>query len=186
MALALPTSMSILSTTGKRRNVAFSCLGLGQVLGFSLGLVLAGVFLDTVGWRASFYLTGAVTTVLFFIAFSALPRDKRSDSPVLRRLQKEIDWIGAGIASTCLLSYVLAMITSDVNNMRQAPNIAILSVSLGLVPAFVFWMGRQEKLREPVLIPNSLWKNTAFISVCFMMLLVSTEMQAMELFVSLL
>ena len=190
ISLALPTSVSILSTaipSGKRRNVAFSCLGLGQVLGFSLGLVLAGVFLDTIGWRAGFYLAGAVTIAVFVIALWALPMDQRSGSPILGRLRTEIDWVGAGIASTCLalLSYVLTMITSDVANMRQASNIVILSVSLALVPAFIFRMARRERMQKPVLIPNSLWKNRAFTCVCLMMLLVYAEMQTMELFASL-
>jgi len=113
MALYLPTSMSILSTaiaTGKRRNLAFSCLGLGQVLGFSVGLVLAGVLLDTVGWRFGFYLTGAITIGIFFAGLWALPLDILSEKPTIRRLGKEIDWVGAAIASSCLalFSYVLA------------------------------------------------------------------------------
>lgn len=113
VALCLPTSMAILSTSipsGTRRNVAFSCLAVGQVLGFALGLVLSGVFIDTIGWRAAFYVSGAFTFVLFVLGLWTLPPDRLLEGPTWRRLVVVIDWTGAMIASTCLaiFSYVLA------------------------------------------------------------------------------
>ena len=113
IALCLPTSMGILSkaiASGTRRNVAFSCLGIGQVLGFAIGLVLSGVFIDTIGWRAAFYICGALTLGLFMVGLWALPPDRTSARPTLRRLGTDIDWVGAGFASACLtlFSYVLA------------------------------------------------------------------------------
>ncbi len=78
------------------------------------------------------------------------------------------------------------MITSDVLHIRQPTNVALLSISLALVPAFIFWVGRQEKLRKPALIPNSIWKNKVFTTICLMVLLSFAVMQTMELFVSLL
>ncbi|KAJ3575749.1 hypothetical protein NPX13_g3927 [Xylaria arbuscula] len=56
VALCLPTATDILSNTmspGRRRNVGFACTGLGQSLGYSAGLVLGGLFVDTLGWRAA-------------------------------------------------------------------------------------------------------------------------------------
>ena len=78
------------------------------------------------------------------------------------------------------------MITSDIGSIRHAPNVALLSLSLALVPVFIFWVGRQERLRRPALIPNSIWKNTVFTTICIMVLLSFAVMQTMELFVSLL
>ena len=113
LSLFLPTGMAILSTSipnGTRRNIAFSCLGGGQVLGYAIGLVLSGLFIDTIGWRAGWYMSGAVTLVLFLISIWALPADRGSDAPILRQLSRNIDWVGAVMASTLLafLSYVLA------------------------------------------------------------------------------
>jgi MFS family permease len=79
VSLCLPTSVAIVADavpTGRKRNIAFSCLGLVQPLGFSLGLVLAGVFLETVGWRVGWYLCGGATLVLIFVSIWALPPDK--------------------------------------------------------------------------------------------------------------
>ena len=113
IALIMPTGMGIVSTAipnGTRRNIGFSCLGLAQLLGYALGLVLSGVFIDTIGWRFGFYISGAVTLAVFVAGLWALPRDQLAEGPKWKRLRDEVDWVGAGIASASLamFSYVLA------------------------------------------------------------------------------
>jgi len=116
-AIIIPSSVSIISRhveEGRPRNIGFSCLGFGQPLGFSFGLVLGGVLTDTVGWRPGFYLAGAATFALFLISPWSLPKDSPSVSTsgpsVGKRLAAEIDWFGVFLASVSLatLSYVLA------------------------------------------------------------------------------
>ena len=112
-ALCLPTSISIMSkrvSAGRTRNIGLSCLGIGQVLGFSIGLVLGGVFVDTIGWRFAYYLCGVAAMILFLLGIWALPADRTTGASTFQRLTQEIDWIGAAIASTSLatFSYVLA------------------------------------------------------------------------------
>ena len=70
-------------------------------------------------------------------------------------------------------------------SLKDAPNIVLLSLSLALVPAFIFWVGRQERLSRPALIPNSLWENVAFSSICVMLLLSWSALNAVEWFCSL-
>lgn len=114
-AMAVPASVSIISTNikhGRGRNLGFSCLGFASPLGFLLGLVLGGVFVDTVGWRPAFYLAGATTAVLCVFGFWVLPRDSqpRYGRIVWRQLALDIDWVGTVVLSTGIatLSYVLA------------------------------------------------------------------------------
>lgn len=115
-ALALPSALSIISgsiESGKRRNVAFATLGLAMPLGYSFGVVLGGVFVTGPGWRVGFYVGGAVTFLLFAVGIWALPTEDASNRPELslwKRLAREVDWVGATIASAsiALLSYVLA------------------------------------------------------------------------------
>lgn len=94
------------------RNVGFSFIGIGQVLGYALGLVLGGIFVQTVGWRVGYYICGGLLIALFGIGLWALPPDKPSTSslPAMQRLRTEIDWVGVILASVCLalLAYVLA------------------------------------------------------------------------------
>jgi MFS family permease len=52
ISMCLPTAVSLITNTfpkGKRRNTAFAMNGMGQPLGCALGLVLGGIFTDTIG-----------------------------------------------------------------------------------------------------------------------------------------
>lgn len=117
VSLCFPTSVAIVASitaSGRQRNLGFAYLGFVQPIGFSFGLVLGGVLLDTVGWRLGWFLCGGLTLVLFFISLWALAKDKDFDSALILRLQREVDWVGAAqsSASLGLLSYVLAYVSS--------------------------------------------------------------------------
>jgi MFS family permease len=112
ISLCLPTSVAIVAAvapSGRKRNFGFSCLGFVQPIGFSMGMILEGVILDTVGWRFSYYLCGGLSLALFAASISALPRDAMIEGSALVKFKKDIDWTGALIASTCLgiISYIL-------------------------------------------------------------------------------
>lgn len=113
VSLCLPTSIAIVANavpSGRQRNIGFSTIGFVQPFGFSVGLVLGGVFVDTVGWRFGWYICGGLTLVLFAVSIWALPKDEVSETSNLARLKTEIDWIGAAMSCACLglFSYVLA------------------------------------------------------------------------------
>ncbi|EQB46962.1 hypothetical protein CGLO_13952 [Colletotrichum gloeosporioides Cg-14] len=117
MSMHLASSVSLVTQSipsGRARNVAFSCLGLSQPLGFSVGLVLGGVLVDTVGWRVGFYLTGGLSLLLSFVGLWALPKsgDRRTASEVVHELKRKMDWVGSLLASGFMvcLSYFLALL----------------------------------------------------------------------------
>jgi MFS family permease len=114
-AMTVPASVSIISTSveyGRPRNLGFACLGFSGPLGFLIGLVLGGVFVDNVGWRPAFYLAASASFVLCVIGFWVLPQDPRPRPKrmITKQLAFDIDWIGTVVSSTGLatLSYVLA------------------------------------------------------------------------------
>lgn len=192
-ALVVPSSLSIVVTaveSGKPRNLGFASLGLAMPLGFALGMVLGGVFVSSsLGWRAGYYIAGAVAFALWLAGIWALPvvAPNPSEASVLKRLRADIDWVGTTIVSTILatFSYVLAMLSSDISEIKKPTNAVLLALSLALIPAFIYWMHHQEPLGRPVLIPNSIWKKGAFTSICVMILLSNAVMNCMELFCSL-
>jgi MFS family permease len=193
-ALFLPTSMGITSSaiaSGRLRNVAIASLGLGQAIGYGLGLVVGGVLLSSVGWRIGFYLCGTLQVTVFLLGIFSIPNDSSlsiSKAPqLLQRLRTEIDWIGSAIscAAIGMLSYVLAMIAEDSNSIKLPLNAILLSLSLIAIPGFVCWIRVQEKKNKPALIPSSLWKGT-FTSICVMITFSYAEMQCIELLTSLL
>ncbi|CAF9934381.1 MAG: hypothetical protein HETSPECPRED_009211 [Heterodermia speciosa] len=172
ISMCLPTAVSLTTNTfarGQWRNMAFASIGMGQPIGYSVGLVLGGVFTDTIGWRWGFYISAIINSLISVCAIWVLPSVSRfSEKPWKRRLIEDIDWIGALILSVALgiLLYVLAMTTSSYHRLSDVQNILLLVVSvLGLV-AFPFYMNYREKNRKPAIIPNRLWRNASFTSIC--------------------
>ena len=113
VALCLPTSVGILTNaipSGKRRNVGFSCIGLAQPLGFALGLVLGGVIVDTIGWRAGWYMCAVAVMLCLVVGVWTIPPDSTTQAPSLERLKKGVDWTGAMIATACLASFSYVLV----------------------------------------------------------------------------
>ncbi|KGO78240.1 Major facilitator superfamily domain, general substrate transporter [Penicillium italicum] len=177
VAMCLPTSMSLVTASfppGRKRNIAFAATGMGQPLGYALGLILGGVFTNTIGWRWGFYVTAIIDAVLFVGSILILPSD--ADSMKLRRetwhkLAYNIDWVGVAILALAfgLLSYVLAMITYTYRHMSEPQYIVLLVISILLLPIFSLWMKWQVKHNRPALIPNALWQNLPFSFICVAM-----------------
>ncbi|KAI6355277.1 MFS sugar transporter [Pyricularia grisea] len=203
IAMCLPTAVSLTTNgfgAGRWRNMAFAFQGMGQPLGYSTGLILGGIFTDTVGWRFGFYISGGINAVLAICALIVLPspprdeeeeeqqeleeeeeaateatvtaagatnRNSRSRS-LLSRLAHDVDWTGtlAISASMGFLSYVFSVVSKDYDRMAAPQNIALLVAAALLLPTFTLWVGRQERLDRPALIPNSLWRKAAFSSTC--------------------
>lgn len=115
ISFCLPSAVSIITGTfpeGKSRNIAFAAMGGGQPIGFSFGLVLGGVFSDTIGWRWGFHISAIINTIVFVIAVFGLPKVHEKEPQVWSRLKNEIDWIGItlGSVSLALLSYCFAYV----------------------------------------------------------------------------
>lgn len=75
--------------------------------------------------------------------------------------------------------------TGSASRIRDPSNIALLCVAVALLPAFVFWVGRQERLDRPAIIPNSLWRNTVFTCVCISVFFSWAVFYAMQYFMTL-
>ncbi|KAL7781071.1 putative MFS transporter [Trichoderma afarasin] len=191
-AMHLVSSVAIVTHTlprGRPRNFAFSCLGLSQPLGFSFGLVLGGILQDLIGWRAAWYIYGGLTLALSVVAAWALPnfQNESTFKGTMRNLKVRVDWVGALLASIfmTLLSYLFAAISVDINRIRDPKSIVFICLIVMALPLFVGWVHRQVKLGKPALIPNALWKDTAFSSICGTVALSFGVTTCMELFASL-
>ncbi|KAK7956429.1 uncharacterized protein PG986_005651 [Apiospora aurea] len=138
IAMCLPTAVGLITLTfpqrGTWRNVAFAMNGMGQPLGFALGLVLGGIFTDTIGWRWAYYMMAGINFVLSTASIWSLPHKPVRTGKKLATRLAEIDWVGAVMLSAALglLMYVLAMTTSSYLSIGYAKNAALLAVSLFL------------------------------------------------------
>ncbi|WYZ43413.1 hypothetical protein EsH8_VI_001112 [Colletotrichum jinshuiense] len=79
-----------------------------------------------------------------------------------------------------MISYVLAAITDSIYDIKKAENIALLTISAALIGGFIVWVERQERLGRPAIIPNSLWKNRSFTSICISVFMVWGAFNATE------
>jgi hypothetical protein len=84
------------------------------------------------------------------------------------------------------INSVYSTITDSPSNISTPENIVLLCAAGIMIPVFWIWMNWREKNGKPALIPNSLWKNTAFASVCIMVLLSWAVLNGMETILSLL
>ena len=114
-ALHLSSAVALVTQVyppSRGRNISFACLGLSQVLGFSFGLVVGGVLVQSLTWRSGWYIQGAVAVGLPIAGFWFLPqpRPREAGASVLVRLITQGDWIGVLLSSAfmALLSYFLA------------------------------------------------------------------------------
>ncbi|KAH8879952.1 putative transporter [Thozetella sp. PMI_491] len=187
-SMCLPTAFSILTNTippGRGRNIGFSCLGVGQPIGFMIGLVLGGFLAETpLTWRFAYYLTAGIIFILFCMSIWKLPQDKPRELFTWRRFATEIDWVGVLIVSTALgmFSYIFAVITANRSNIIRPVNVAILICAIGLFITFGFWMAYMEKCGRKPLIPNSLWRNMAFTTVCIIVMIDWAVLNSLEYF----
>ncbi|KAF2158497.1 hypothetical protein M409DRAFT_38214 [Zasmidium cellare ATCC 36951] len=192
-ALFTPSARAMLSTNiahGRLRNFGFASMFLAFPLGAGLGLVLGGIYADEANWRVGYYSSGAVGLCLSLLGLCTLPKDEKplgTAREALDRLAFEIDWMGVALASSsvALLSVVFAMLSVNADDIRRPVNIVLLAISIALLPAFVLWMHRQEKLGKPAVIPNSLWKDGRFTSICLMIGLSNGAQSGLSLFCSL-
>lgn len=194
VSLCIPSSVILITKnipTGSGRNIAFACLGAGQPVGFSVGLVLGGVFVDGIGWRWGYYIGAIVTFVIFIVSIFGVPLDPLAEmqswSTINKRLRTDIDWIGCLLLSTSmgLFSYVLSVLASGLSKFIAPASITLSSIAVLLVPAFAFYSLRQERLERKIIIPPSLWKNKVFTSLCISVFITWGIMNAVQFFLTL-
>ncbi|UKZ57259.1 hypothetical protein TrVGV298_011112 [Trichoderma virens] len=167
-------------------------MGGGQAVGFGSGLVLGGIFSGTLGWRWGFYITAILNVVILVVAIWALPAGVDGVAlgrETLNRLARDIDWLGCGLINTALalLSYELAVVSGPdaSERIREPANLVMLCSAVALLPAFAAWMHHQTRRGRPALIPNEIWKNLPFTTVCVTVFLVWGSLNASEQFTAL-
>ena len=191
ISMCLPTAVSLITNTfpkGTWRNIAFASNGMGQPLGYSVGLIVGGVFTDTIGWRWSFFVSAIINLGLSMAAIWMLPSVYRpSEKAWNRRLIEDIDWIGACVLSASLgiLLYVLATTTSSYRRLSEVQNIVLLVVSVVLLAVFPLYMNYQARRQKPAIIPNKLWRNASFTATCIAVFFCWASLNAIQYFTTL-
>jgi MFS family permease len=195
VSLCIPSSVILITSnipTGTYRNAAFACLGAGQPFGYSIGLVLGGVFIQEVSWRYGYYVGAILTFISFIISIFGIPTDRvlvesQSLGTLLQRMKTEIDLIGCCLLSSSLglFSIVLSVLASGVSHFLAPTSITLFSIAMVLIPIFIWHNRRQEHLNQPAIIPPSRWSNLVFTSLCITVFLIWGVFSAIEFFLTL-
>lgn len=191
LSQCLPSAVQLITANipaGTRRNIAFASLGAGQPVGFAIGLVLGGVFVQGIGWRYGYWIGAVITFIVFLISAFGLPADRcnyRVDT--VRRLRTEIDWIGCIVVSISLglLSYVLSVLANDSRNIVRPLPLVFLVISAVLLPTFVFYLRVQGNSGKARLFPLSIWRSLVFSSLCLTMFVSWAVFQSLQIFITL-
>ncbi|KAK5164198.1 uncharacterized protein LTR77_009892 [Saxophila tyrrhenica] len=156
-------------------------------LGYSVGLILGGVFADTIGWRYGYYISAILNAPLCAIAIWALPAPRPKKKSRRVALLKDIDWTGTVLISASLgfLSYALARLSQSYQGLSNVATAVLFALSIALFPVFVFWMRYQERRQRPAIVPISLWKNAIFSTICGVVFLCWGVFNAFQYFTSL-
>jgi EmrB/QacA subfamily drug resistance transporter len=159
-ALVAPGALSVV-------NAVFSPKERGKAIGALTGLtsvaIAAGPFiggwlvdLGPQSWRLVFLVNLPITVCAVLVARYAIP-----DLPATRRsgipLTRQLDLVGAGLASVGLLLLVLPLI--EWSNLVPATRLGLLVIACVLLYAFY----RHEQRTEHPMMPTSLWRYRTFV-----------------------
>jgi hypothetical protein len=77
------------------------------------------------------------------------------------------------------------ILSADLQEIRSAETATLLTISIVLLLTFPVWMHYRERNGKSALVPNKLWKSSAFTSTCIMIALSWAVTNSIELFSSL-
>lgn len=167
-AVIVPTGMSLLTTTfpeGPQRDRALGISGTLLSLGFTIGVVLGGVFTDNFGWRSTMGILGVAGVIVLAAAPGLLTESRHPRRP-------RIDVPGAVTVTGGLLALIYALTTAAQQGFGRADVIAALAAGIALLAGFV---AVEYRAAEPLVSLQMLrrrtvaWGNLAGITTFAMM-----------------
>jgi len=174
-ALLLPNSLAILGATfqDKARGRAIGIWAAAGAAAGAVGPLLGGWLIDTVGWRAIFYINLPVAALAIFMGWRFVhvaPGDKPS----------ALDPLGALLASGGLgcLTWGLA----DASAQKQLTAAAGIALAAGVLILLVFlWI--EHRAREHAMLPLALFGSRSFSGLNLMTFLLYGALGALMLLV---
>jgi EmrB/QacA subfamily drug resistance transporter len=133
-ALMTPAALSILMTTfaeGRERNTALGIWGAVGASGGTVGVLLGGVFTDTIGWEWIFLLNVPVGLAVIAVT-PFLLTESRADSA-----HRRFDLAGGVTITASLALLVYALVEASSEGWGSATTIGRLAASAALMAAFV-------------------------------------------------
>jgi len=174
-AMLLPNSLAVLSATfkGKGRGRAVGIWAAAGAAAGAIGPLLGGWLIDTMGWRAVFYINLPIAALAMFMAWRFVPGNTR-DKPVA------LDPLGAGLASLGLacLTWGLAHASAE-KHLTLWGGLALVA---GIVILLAFLLVERHAGARAML-PLKLFGSSAFSGLNLMTFLLYGALGALMLLV---
>ncbi len=164
-ALLLPNSLAILGDTfsGEARGRAIGIWAAVGAIGAALGPVIGGGLVDTVGWRAIFFLNLPLAFGALWLAWRYV-RD--SDDEIN---STPLDLIGAFLATAALAGLTWALTIASSHGQVGAD---VWITGVGGVILFAAFIGVEAKRGQRAMAPLSMFKSKSFVGLSLLTFLI--------------
>jgi EmrB/QacA subfamily drug resistance transporter len=164
-ALLLPNSLAILGDTftGEARGRAIGIWASTGSVAAALGPVVGGGLIDTVGWRAIFFLSLPLALGTLWLAFRYVvdAEDEKNNTP--------LDLIGAALVTASLAALTWALTVASAHN--GVGSAVWISGGLG-VALFLAFLGVEMKRGPRAMVPLSLFASHSFVGLSLLTFLI--------------
>ena len=161
-ALLVPGSLAIITAAfpRERRGRAIGTWSAMTSLAIIAGPLLGGWLVQTISWRAVFYINVPIAAATLFVAWRKVPRFKPT-------LSSAIDWVGTALITLSLGAITFALIEGPGRGWGDA--IVIATAAIGVV-AFVVFVVVERRQRDPI-VPLALFRSRNFTGANILTLL---------------
>ena len=143
-AIIAPAALSILTTTfseGRERNIALGVWGAVGGFGGAAGVLLGGVFTESLSWQWIFFINVPVTIAAMALT-PALLRESRGAAA------KRFDALGAVLVTAGLATAVFAITQANGYGWSSAKTVGLFAAALALLASFV---AVELKVEDPLM-----------------------------------
>jgi EmrB/QacA subfamily drug resistance transporter len=182
-AAIFPLTLAILDNTfsGKERTTAISIWGMVSGVGIALGPVIGGLLVDSISWRAVFFVNVPVAALAAGLTLFAVRESRQAGR------RGGIDWIGTVLSAAGLFCIVLALIETQREGWGWGSRNNMLALAGGVALLVLFGVieiRRQRSGRDPM-VDLTLFRIPSFSAANLVSFLVGVALFGVFFFASL-
>lgn len=164
-ALLLPNSLAILGDAfpGASRGRAVGVWAATSAIAAALGPVVGGGLIDTVGWRAIFFLNLPLAGGAIWLALRYVHKDAAADDDT------PLDLAGAGLVTAALAAITWAMTAASARNLMTPATWAATAASAALLGGFIAVEARRG---ARAMVPLTLFASRTFVGLSLLTFLI--------------
>jgi EmrB/QacA subfamily drug resistance transporter len=153
-ALLVPGSLAIITTSfpKEERGQAIGIWSAFTSMTATIGPVMGGWLIEHISWRAAFYVNVPIAIAVLALTFRFVPESRDDKSA------KELDWLGAILATIALGAFVYGLIESSSRGFTNTTVVAALII--GVVASALFFLV-EARHKNPML-PLALFRSMDF------------------------